>query len=426
VAMTTSYDANNIRATLLRRSQATLIALVSFVVFAPASYSHAQQGIQNSSDQATYQADKQRAIDLYREGKSTEVLPLLERLGKENPQDVVVHEMWGVMMNTAAAAEPDADKRKQMRMRAYEILTEAKKLGDNSPLLNTLLGGIPPDGHEVSFSSVPEAEAAMRIGEASFAIGNFDAAQASYEKALAADPNLYYAPLDIGDMYYRRKQYADAGKWFARAIQVDPDKETAYRYWGDALLKDGQTDAARDKYIEGLIAEPYTRTSWIGLAAWAQQLKLTLAHPDLRSPNSLTAKDGKTNITIDASTLNSKDGSSAWMTYEITRAAWQTKKFADAYPLEKEYRHSVAEEVDAYTLVADRAAEGLKSGEFNQLTPALASLVKIKEENLLEAYILLARADAGIARDYPAYRDAHRDRLRQYILEWVIRKPAGQ
>lgn len=39
---------------------------------------------------------------------------------------------------------------------------------------------------------------------------------------------------------------------------------------------------------------------------------------------------------------------------------------------------------------------------------------------MLEPYVLLSAADDGIARDYPAYRAAHRDRLHAYVERYVL------
>jgi hypothetical protein len=64
--------------------------------------------------------------------------------------------------------------------------------------------------------------------------------------------------------------------------------------------------------------------------------------------------------------------------------------------------------------------EELQKKQIQQLDPALAALVKISDEGLLEPYILISRADKGISVDYPAYRDAHREKVRQYISEWLI------
>ena len=50
---------------------------------------------------------------------------------------------------------------------------------------------------------------------------------------------------------------------------------------------------------------------------------------------------------------------------------------------------------------------------------ALDALVQFEEAGLLEAYVLFARTDEGIARDYVEYRKANRDKLRRYLTEYV-------
>ena len=45
---------------------------------------------------------------------------------------------------------------------------------------------------------------------------------------------------------------------------------------------------------------------------------------------------------------------------------------------------------------------------------------KTNEQGVLEAYVLLSRADERIARDYAGYRKAHRDQLRRYLGEYVV------
>jgi hypothetical protein len=115
-----------------------------------------------------------------------------------------------------------------------------------------------------------------------------------------------------------------------------------------------------------------------------------------------------------------KDGTDAWFSYTLFRAVWHGEKFQKEFPAEKEYRHSLPEEVDGFQGVVDRVKEEMKKKEIQQLDPALAALVKISDEGLLESYILISRADKGISLDYPAYRDVHREKIRQYITEWII------
>jgi hypothetical protein len=87
------------------------------------------------------------------------------------------------------------------------------------------------------------------------------------------------------------------------------------------------------------------------------------------------------------------------------------------------YRHTLTEEVEGLGMVANSALEIQKSGK-EQLNPALATLLKLQQDGLLAAFVLLAKADNGIAQDYPAYLKEHRDQLRKYMEDYVVPKPA--
>ena len=106
--------------------------------------------------------------------------------------------------------------------------------------------------------------------------------------------------------------------------------------------------------------------------------------------------------------------------YDLTRMAWEKGDFFKNYPNEKEYRHSLKEEAAALRMVAEAASKDLKSGKVKALEASLDSLVQLNDAGLLEAFILFARPDPGIARDYPAYRAANRDKLKRYWLEVAI------
>ena len=47
-------------------------------------------------------------------------------------------------------------------------------------------------------------------------------------------------------------------------------------------------------------------------------------------------------------------------------------------------------------------------------------LQKLDDEGLLEAFILMAQADDGIAEDHEAFLKNNRPKLRQYVLNYVI------
>src|SRR5205807_6320755 len=133
-----------------------------------------------------------------------------------------------------AATLSDTIERKKARARARTIALQLKEAGDTSNLLQLMLA-LPDDGSEPSFSDRKEVDDAMKGAEADFTRGDLDKAREGYLRALLLDPGNYEAALFIGDVYFKQHTYGSAGEWFARAIQINPNRETAYRYWGDAL-----------------------------------------------------------------------------------------------------------------------------------------------------------------------------------------------
>jgi tetratricopeptide (TPR) repeat protein len=366
-----------------------------------------------------YNTDRERAFQLTNESRFTEALPLLEKLAGLNAKDAEVAFMLGFATLTSAKTLKTAEARQQARARAHKAFTHAKELGFKHPLLHSILESLPPDGGgEALYSKNREADEAMREGESAFVQGNLDGALAAYQRALQLDPALYEAALFAGDMLYKKGSGEKATEWYARAIAIDANRETAYRYWASSLMAQGKQAEARDKLIEAIIAEPYTRLSWAGLSRWAQENGVQLSHPRIEPP--APSKDDKTTTATDK--LKEQDGSTAWMAYAATRAAWQAEKFAREFPNEKTYRHTLREEADALQQVAAAVRRQQKEGKIKQLDPMLDNLLRLSDAGLVEAYVLLARPDDGIIRDYEAYRKTERNKLRRYLSEYVAPK----
>ncbi|HEY6122987.1 MAG TPA: tetratricopeptide repeat protein, partial [Pyrinomonadaceae bacterium] len=297
------------------------------------------------------------------------------------------------------------------------------------------LDSLSSDSSLVPFSALQAAEAAMREGEDAFVHGELDKALASYERALKVDPRLYYAALYAGDVNFKKGRVVtdpkikndlldQAGTWFARAIAIDPDRETAYRYWGDALMLQKKSAEARDKFVDAIVAEPYNRTAYVGLTQWADEVRAGLSHPQVKQPppSMRSSQDeDRTTITIDPKTLNPKEGSAYyWSFYDLVRSTYKTVGFSKDYPNEEQYRHSLKEEASALRVVAETAARDVKSGKLTDPDVSLNNLMKLDNAGLIDAYVLFARPDQGIARDYVGYRKSNRDKLRRYWLEFVI------
>jgi tetratricopeptide (TPR) repeat protein len=363
---------------------------------------------------------KQKAEELIKAQKFTEALPLIEKIVAAEPDNAHMQFNFAFALLGQAAVTKDATERKALRLRARVSFLKAKELGEKAPVLDALISGLPADGADTSaFSENIQANDLMNGAEALFAQGKLDDALLIYQRALELDPKLYHAALFCGDVYMQKADYPNAEIWYQKAIAIDPNRETAYRYSATPFMKQQKYEIARDRYVEAYIAEPYNKFSAAGLSQWAQITKTVIGHPRIEIPVNVTTNDkGELNMNIPANLMTgTTDGSNAWVLYGGTRIAWRKEKFAVEYPNEKEYRHSLAEEAAALRVVVTMATSDKK---VKSLNPSLAKLKKLDDEGLLESYILLARPDQGIAQDYPAYRDQHRDKLRKYVMDYVL------
>jgi tetratricopeptide (TPR) repeat protein len=377
----------------------------------------AQNGVNASQD-----PNRAKAIQLFKNGNYEDALPLLLSQASVHPDDPMIQELLGGALLEHAATLPDPEARRQARIAARGALLRAKALGDNSNYINIVLPNLPADGGGSPYSARADVDNAMRAAEAAFSKGDMDGALAGYQQVLKLDPQNYMALLFSGDVYYKQKDFENSYVWYGKAAAAEPNAELAFRYWGDALNTAGKPEEAREKFIEAIVASPFERASWIGLQQWAQMNHVKLTQLNIKSPNSVSTQPaGGANITIDPNTLGKHDGTESWMLYEITRAAWNATLFQKTFPNETAYRHSLPEEAAALGVVADAVSQNIASGKVKQadLDPQIAALIKLKSEGLIEAYVLLARADQGIAQDYAAYRDAHRDKLTAYMNEYV-------
>jgi tetratricopeptide (TPR) repeat protein len=387
----------------------------------------AQTPVQSPPEESAPQSDPDRkqALELINNNKTAQAMPLFEKLCSEYPKDSGLWEGWGVSTLGYSQTLTDPDLRKKARLRARSFLLKAKELGDNSNLLQTLLGMLPEDGSQSPFSPRKEVNDAMQEAEADFSRGDLDKARDGYLHALLLDPKNYEAALFIGDVYFKQHINGSAGEWFGRAIEIDPNRETAYRYWGDALWAMGKSAEAREKYIQAIVAEPYGgNRPWMGLTQWADRTKVKLNWVRLQDKSSVTQKDpGHININIDPNSLKNNDPSgSAWLIYGMNRALWQNEKFKKEFPEAPKYRRTMREEVESLRLMVSTLTQKDFEKKKDQLDPALVQLVAIDKAGFLEPFALLNRGDGEVAQDYAPYREAHRDVVYRYFDEFVVPK----
>ncbi len=363
-----------------------------------------------------------RANDLFKAGKRPEALPLYEDLAKAYPNEQLYAERLADCLGAEAVQLTDPAEIKAVRIRERDAAQRAVALGDTAEFVRSM-ANLDPDQPLYS-SIVSPGKALLTEAEKAYTAGDFSTAMAKYEAAAEADPNLYEAPLYAGDTAYVQQDLATAGPWFVKAIEIDPNRETAYRYWGDAILKLGGDPAlAREKFIDAIVAEPYSKFAWQGLRQWADIEKATILAPKIdrpAAPEVDAKKPDNINITLDAETTDDKKhpGASAWMMYSLIRAGYRGDEFKKNFPSEKEYRHSLREEDTALSIVATTVKS--KKIKPEKLDESLRNLVELNDAGMLDCWILISGADNGIAQDYAAYRNQNRQLVHDYIERFVV------
>jgi tetratricopeptide (TPR) repeat protein len=366
-------------------------------------------------------ASPEKAAELMDAGNYVEAGRLYEILAASDLTNASYAERLAHCLFIKFTLLPEGEERTAAWERSKREAQRAKALGDNSNFLQGLL-----DRFEAGMGE--PADATMQAAEAAFSRGDLHEALAAYQNIALRDPASYEARLFAGDVYFRMKDLVSAGEWFQKAIAVDPNRETAYRYWGDAFMEAGQAAAALHKFIDGIVAEPYSRSSWMGLQQWADATGHGLAHPRIEVPAGPTAQSNgpatkDVTINIDPAMLKDPDNASAWLVYSAYRATWRTEEFAKQFPEEKQYRHSLAEEVGAFEALLAVLEESKQPRD--RKNEGFRNVSALQKDRMLEAYVLISAPDQGIAQDYPAYRDAHRDVLHAYIEKYVVRDKEG-
>ena len=373
-----------------------------------------------------YGTERASALEMRKNSEFLKSLPLFEDLYSKNSNDISVLEGLAEALLARSVTQTDATVANKDRIRARDIIEHARSLGDHSQLVENLSESLKnvDEKSTLSYSSRAEADAAMKAGEAAFAKNDFEEAIKNYKHAIELDPSNYFATLFVGDSYFALKQFPAAGEWYTKAEVLDPNQDTAFRYHGDMLTKQGDFAGARNLLLQGIVASPYDPKTWRALVAWAKPTGVTLQRVHIEAGSSVTPTDKGANITFDPS--QPAETGAVWFAYAGSRALWKDR-FKQTYPQEAQYRHSLAEEVDALTTAAKVAEEtgGKKGNKALDNDPNVQLLLKLYHADMLAPYVLLNGADQGISEDYAAYRSQNRAKLIQYLGEFVAPEPAA-
>ena len=168
-----------------------------------------------------------RANALFKAGKRPEALPLYENLTKAFPNEQLYFERLADCLGAESAQQSDPAEVKAVRIRMRDAAKRAIELGDSAEVIRQMANTDPDQPLYAEIHS--SARELLAEAEKAYTAGDFPTAMAKYTAAAEADPKLYEAALFAGDTAFVQKDLKTAAKWFARAIAIDPDRETAYR-----------------------------------------------------------------------------------------------------------------------------------------------------------------------------------------------------
>ena len=86
--------------------------------------------------------------------------------------------------------------------------------------------------------------------------GDFDAAVSHYRKALLIEPDLYPALNNLGAVFERKKDHAQAESVLSRSLEVNQQDGEAHINLGHVLYEEGKFGAAVERLEEGLRRSP--------------------------------------------------------------------------------------------------------------------------------------------------------------------------
>ena len=86
--------------------------------------------------------------------------------------------------------------------------------------------------------------------------GRFDESIVYYERALAINPNIFFANYNLGDLYYQKGRKEDAIQLFLRAHQIEPSIPETYARLGEINMELGHLELANQFLREAVEKNP--------------------------------------------------------------------------------------------------------------------------------------------------------------------------
>lgn len=121
--------------------------------------------------------------------------------------------------------------------------------------------------------SVIAAEVHNYLGYLSYREGNYEEAVPYFEKALALNPQLSVAWLNLGNLHFHRKALDHAERCYREALTLDPRQGQAATQLGLVYLEQGQLHLAREPLEKAISLDPADLWAHLGLSEFHRRTR---------------------------------------------------------------------------------------------------------------------------------------------------------
>jgi tetratricopeptide (TPR) repeat protein len=362
-----------------------------------------------------------KAEALYQSGNRLDALPLYEELARTNPKEPLYAERLAVCLHAQSAGMESSPARSALLDRIVAEAKTAVVLGSQDDAAQVIATFDLSQMNNEKGETL--AKAIWRSGEPYFGRHDFKEALRRYGTAAELEPKIYEPALFAGDAAQFLGDLPTATHWYKKAIQNEPNQAKAYLRWGDAIARIAHdSDGAKVKYIDAIVANPYDPQGRQGLAKWAEAQGAVLAPPQIKPPSG----------PVEMLTAMGQDPATRtpWATYVVDKFAYETnaKKspigtFREDYPGEAKARRSLIEESKALHATALEAAS--KAEKQGKTANDFRDLIEVDKAGMLECWVLFHWADQNTAQEYPQFSKDHWKLLHDYVDRFEIHGGAG-